>query len=90
MKKEIVSLARLQDKAIKGTPAQAFDWQNRRVAEQGDQWSSSGGEMLVEAGGDIFLVQVSNGEFAQLTATAETERDPKLSPDGRLVAFRRQ
>jgi dipeptidyl-peptidase-4 len=90
LKKEIVSLARLREKAVKGAPAEAFDWQNRRVAESSYQWSSSGAEMLVEADGDLFLVQVTSGEWKQLTATAEAERDPKLSPDGRQVAFRRQ
>jgi dipeptidyl-peptidase-4 len=90
LKKEIVSLARLREKAVKGAPAEAFDWQNRRVAESSYQWSSSGAEMLVEADGDLFLVQVTSGEWKQLTATAEAEHDPKLSPDGRQVAFRRQ
>jgi len=89
-KREIVSLIRLREKAVKGPPADAFDWQNRRVAESSYQWSSSGAEMLVEADGDLFLVKVESGEWKQLTATAEAERDPKLSPDGLRVAFRRQ
>src|SRR5579864_9252914 len=89
-KKEIVSLVRLREKAVKGAPAAAFDWQNRRVAESSYQWSSSGAEMLVEADGDLFLVKVPSGEWKQLTATAEAERDPKLSPDGLRVSFRRQ
>jgi Periplasmic component of the Tol biopolymer transport system len=89
LKKEVVSLVPLREKAVKAPAAEAFDWQNRRVSESGDQWSSSGAEMLVEAGGDLFLVQVATGEWKQLTATAEAERDPKLSPDGRQVAFRR-
>jgi len=90
LKKEIVSLVPLREKAVKASAAETFDWQNRRVSESGDQWSTSGAEMLVEAGGDLFLVQVATGEWKQLTATAEAERDPKLSPDGRQVAFRRQ
>src|SRR5229473_2519581 len=90
LKKEIVSLVGLREKAVKGAPADAFDWQNRRVTESSYQWSSSGAEMLVSANGDLFLVQVEGGEAKQLTATAEAERDAKLSPDRRLVAFRRQ
>jgi dipeptidyl-peptidase-4 len=89
-KKEIVSLVRLREKAVKGAPADAFDWQNRRVAESSYQWSTSGAEILVEADGDLFLVKVESGEWKQLTATAEAERDPKLSPDGLRVSFRRQ
>ncbi len=90
LKKEIVSLVGLREKAVKGAPADAFDWQNRRVAESSYQWSSSGAEMLVEADGDLFLVKVESGEWKQLTATAEAERDPKLSPDGLRVCFRRR
>jgi dipeptidyl-peptidase 4 len=90
LKKEIVSLVGLREKAVKSPPAEAFDWQNRRVAESSYQWSSSGAEMLVGANGDLFLVEVQSGEAKQLTATAEAERDAKLSPDGRMVAFRRQ
>jgi len=90
LKKEIVSLVRLREKAVKGAAADAFDWQNRRVAESTYQWSSSGAELMVEAEGDLFLVRVESGEWKQLTATAEAERDPKLSPDGLRVSFRRQ
>src|SRR4029079_5175404 len=70
--------------------AEAFDWQNRRVAESSYQWSGTGDQMLVSSEGDLFLVEVENSEWKQLTATADPERDPKLSPDGRLVAFRRK
>ena len=90
LKKEIVSLAQLDEKAVKPPAAETFDWQNRRVAESSFQWSSSGAGMLVEAQGDLFLVNVDTGAWNQLTATAEEERDPKLSPDGKRVAFRRR
>jgi dipeptidyl-peptidase-4 len=90
LKKEIVSLVLLREKAVKPAPAEAFAWQNRRVAESSFQWSNSGSAMLVSADGDLFLVEIEKGEWKQLTATAEAERDPKLSPDGRLVAFRRR
>src|SRR5262245_3112372 len=89
LKKEIVSLVPLREKAVKPPPAEAFDWQNRRVAESIFQWSDSGSGMLVSADSDLFLVDVEKGEWKQLTATVAAERDPKLSPDGRLVAFRR-
>src|SRR6266550_3552714 len=88
LKKEIVSLVPLRQKAVKPSPVDTFDWQNRRVAESSYQWSGAG--MLVDAEGDLFLVNVESGEWKQLTATAEAERDPKLSPDGRRVAFRRR
>src|SRR5260221_741480 len=86
LKKEIVSLVGLREKAVKGVAADAFDWQNRRVTESSYQWSSSGAGMLVSANGDLFLVQVEDGEAKQLTATAQAELDAKLSPHGRLGA----
>jgi dipeptidyl-peptidase-4 len=88
-KKELITLSTLQSKAVPAPEAEAFDWQNRRVAEQSFQWSSSGKEMLIAARGDLFLLHVDSGDFQQLTATAEPERDAKLSPDGRRVSFRR-
>src|SRR5260370_15284444 len=63
LKKEIVSLVPLREKAIKAPAADAFDWQNRRVSESGDQWSSSGAEMLVEAGGELSLVHAAPGAW---------------------------
>jgi len=69
---------------------EAFDWQNRRVSEQSFAWSHSGKEMLVSAGGDLFLVHIDSGKWDQLTATPDAERDPKFSPDGRFVSFRRE
>ena len=89
LKKEIVSLVALRQKAVKAPASGAFDWQNRRVAEASYQWSSSSDRMLVEAEGDLFLVKLPAGDWTQLTATAAAERDPKLSPDGSRVAFRR-
>ena len=57
-KRELVSMDRLEAAARKGTPAEAFDWQNRNVREQTLQWSSSGKELLISAGGDLFLFVV--------------------------------
>jgi dipeptidyl-peptidase-4 len=88
-KKDLLVLAPLEDKAVKPAKTEVTDWQNRRVSEQSFQWSSTGREMLVSVGGDLFLLHTDSGKCEQLTATAEVERDPKLSPDGRFVSFRR-
>jgi dipeptidyl-peptidase 4 len=88
-KKQLVELGPLEDKAVKPPEPEGFDWQNRRVSEQSFQWSSSSREMLISVEGDLFLLNTETGQCDQLTATAEVERDPKLSPDGRLVSFRR-
>lgn len=90
LRKELVSLIKLREKAVKSDASQAFDWQNRRVAESIYQWSGTSKEMLISADGDLFLLHPDNGDWEQLTATAEPERDAKLSPDGRFVSFRRR
>jgi len=38
-------------------------------------------------GGDLFLLDVRKGQFERLTSTPARESIPRLSPDGRLVAF---
>jgi len=88
-RKQLVALGPLADKAIKPPKSEGTDWQNRRVSEQSFEWSSTGDEMLIAVEGDLFLLRTGTGKWEQLTATPEAERDPKLSPDGRFVSFRR-
>lgn len=65
-----------------------MDWENRRVQENRLQWSADGRMVLILESGDLFLWSEQSGEVKQLTRTAATERDPKLSPDGAKVSFR--
>src|SRR5262249_47375429 len=88
-RREVVALAALREKAVQPPAAEAFDWQNRRVVESRFQWSADSERLLVSEQGDLFLVTVENGKWGQLTRTAASERDAKLSPDGRRVVFRR-
>ncbi len=87
--RELFSLDPLEKLAVEPPPAALFGWQNRRVREQRIQWSSSGQELLVSLKGDLFLWRFSTRKAEQLTATPESETDPKLSPDASRVAFRR-
>jgi dipeptidyl-peptidase-4 len=87
--KQLVSL---KDLASEATPIPAqtqFSWQNRGVKEHTLQWMPDSKRLLISAGGDLFLLQVGKRKVVQLTATPDRESDPKLSPDGQLVAFRR-
>ncbi|MGH9668294.1 MAG: S9 family peptidase, partial [Bryobacteraceae bacterium] len=86
---ELLSLAPLEDAAKPALGPERFAWENRRVREQELQWSSSGRDLLILARGDLFLWHAGSGKWDQLTATPQSERDPKLSPDARRVAFRR-
>lgn len=88
-KRELVSLAALNAAAVPTPRPETYPWENRGVREQTVQWFPSGGELLIRAGGDLFLFRLQAGGWVQLTATPEAERDPKLSPDGRMVSFRR-
>lgn len=82
-------LAALEQRAQKPPKAEAFDWENRRVREQSVQWSADGKSLLLIAEGDLFLWTEGVTDIKQLTATPVAERDPKLSPDGAKVGFRR-
>ena len=87
--KQLLALAPLQQAAMQPPEPDRFGWQNRRVSENSFQWSSSGKELLLSVRGDLFLFSLDADKWEQLTATAEREHDPKLSPDGSRVAFRR-
>jgi dipeptidyl-peptidase 4 len=87
--RELFSMTALERAATPPATPAAFDWENRRVSESRVQWFPSGAELLIAAGGDLFRWRIATGGVVQLTATAEAERDPKLSPDGRLVSLRR-
>ena len=89
-RKLLATLSDLEAKAAKPAASDAFDWQNRRVTEQAFTWSDSNQEILIAAGGDLFLLHVDSGKWDQLTNTIEAERDAKLSPGGRFVSFRRE
>jgi len=88
-RKRVLSLEEAEKKAVRGRPAKAFEWENRNVQEEPLAWSADGRQLLLSVGNDLFLFQLESGALIQLTATAEAERDAKLSPDGRVVAFRR-
>jgi dipeptidyl-peptidase-4 len=86
----VVKISELSAAAMRssGEPA-AFDWTDRHQETNELQWTPDSGALLYEAGGDIFLVQVANGHWEQLTRTTAEEIDPQLSPDGKKVVFRR-
>lgn len=88
--KEIVNLAELSKQAQPFPQPEAMAWENRRVREQRIQWSQDGTKLLILAGGDLFLWDEPAASTVQLTSTPAAERDPKLSPDGTKVSFRRE
>ena len=88
--KDLIDTAAMDSAAVRPVIPESgsFEWENRRVRETPVQWA--GGQVLYSGGGDVFLIQVDSGKWSQLTKTAVAERDPKISPDGKSVAFRRE
>ncbi|MDX2267109.1 MAG: S9 family peptidase [Bryobacter sp.] len=81
-------LSVLREAAVKDSrPEVRFQWENRRVREQTVQWAPDSAALLVSEGGDLFWLK-TNGDWKQLTRTEAREEDPKLSPDGKKVAYR--
>jgi dipeptidyl-peptidase-4 len=87
--RELLSIATLTEASATTAAPERFEWENRGVHEDAIQWMPSGQDLLISAGRDLFVWHISNGKYDQLTNTAAEERDPKPSPDGRSVAFRR-
>ncbi len=86
--KELVAFDVLE-RAAKQPPApERFGWQNRRVENRRFAWADSGDQVLISTAGDLFLLKIDPLQWTQLTATPDEENDPKLSPDGRQVAYR--
>jgi dipeptidyl-peptidase 4 len=51
------------------------------------QWSPRGDNLVIESGGDPYLFSLAGRSLRRLTATADEEKSPKISPDGSRVAF---
>jgi dipeptidyl-peptidase 4 len=87
-RKELTALSALDARAV-SAPEEGADWRNRRVRSDAVQWSPTGSELLISARGDLFLFHLRDGSCDQLTATPEEEAEPRMSPDGLWVSFRR-
>ena len=90
-KRELGTIAELEKAAVKSPRKyEPFAWENRRVREDKIQFTPDGRALLITADGDLFRWEIDSGKWTQLTSTADAERDPKLSPDGRSVSFVRR
>ncbi|MCZ2080324.1 MAG: S9 family peptidase [Bryobacterales bacterium] len=87
--RQLTAVEPLERRATAVPKERPFAFQNRRVRERRLQWLPDGKQLLISAGGDLFLWNVAAGGYRQLTATPEREADPTVSPDGRRVSFRR-
>jgi dipeptidyl-peptidase-4 len=85
----LLALDDLDAAAAAPTDDGPMDWTNRRAGVNAMQLSADGRQLLYTTRGDIFLIDLDTGKWEQLTRTAANERDARLAPDGRSVAFRR-
>jgi dipeptidyl-peptidase 4 len=69
------------------TAPQPYNWQNRRVSETSMQWFPNGKDVLVSAGGDLFIVH-PDGKNDKITPAGSENEDPKISPDGSSILYR--
>ena len=88
--RDVADLAAMDAAAVAPRGAEPYEWENRRVDDAALQWDAAGGAVLYYTHGDLFLIHVADGRWKQLTRTPVEERDPKFSPDGSRVSFRRQ
>jgi dipeptidyl-peptidase-4 len=51
------------------------------------KWDQAGDEILIPAGGQLYLAQVKSGEVKQLGDTGGAAIDAKISPKGRYVTY---
>ncbi len=87
--KEWFDLSVLEESAKKPSSAgQPFNWQNRRVSETSLQWFPNGKDLLVSSGGQLFVVH-ADGKSERLGSAVVDAEDPKLSPDGSSILYRR-
>src|SRR5207253_729348 len=49
--------------------------------------SRDGARILVSLSGKLYIFERASGKVQELKATAGTSLDPRLSPDGKLVAY---
>lgn len=87
--RDLIALKILENAASAPAAGQPYAWRNRNAAERTIQWFPDSRRLLIAAKGDLFEVFTDGRRWRQLTATAEVETDPKLSPDGTRVAFER-
>jgi dipeptidyl-peptidase-4 len=88
--KLLIDTTPIDDAAVAMPPDDGpTDWTNRRARLGGLQLSADGKFILYTAAGDLFLIHTDTAKWQQLTKTPVAELDAKLSPNGRMAAFRR-
>jgi len=79
------------DKLVMLAPSRVENERERerraRYSVAGYHWSPGSKELLFEAGGQLWLHRFDTGTAVQLSATGDSIRDPRFSPDGARIAY---
>ena len=65
-----------------------FGWQNRRVSSDSYQWFPDGKDLLAVVDGAVYTVH-RDGSHDQIAPAEMGWEDPKLSPDGKRILYRK-
>ena len=88
--RDVAATASIDNAAVRAANDDGpMDWTNRRARTGGMEWTADEKSLLFTSGGDLFLIEIASGKWEQLTRTPEPELDAKLSPDGKMAAYRR-
>jgi dipeptidyl-peptidase-4 len=60
---------------------------NEGVEIDAFRWSPQGEGILLQSGGDLFLLSLEQRKVKRLTSTAADESVPRFSPDGKFLSF---
>ncbi len=70
-------------------PADLKSGEGSRFSFGGLEWDRDGERGVFTFGGDVFLIQRSNGRIERVTDTDGEEKNPSFSPDGGMLAYTR-
>jgi len=87
---DIGSVVRGEQKFTKEELAQRERRRQTEAGISGFQITPGGQEMAIPLNGDIYKFNIADGRTQQLTFTAASELDPKISPKGDMLAYVRE
>jgi dipeptidyl-peptidase-4 len=85
---DVLALDAIERAVAPKSKCERTEWRNGNVREQAIDWLPTGDGFLLTAGGDLGVWDLLSNHWNQLTATASSVRDAKISPDGQYAAFR--
>ncbi|HSM85787.1 MAG TPA: S9 family peptidase [Candidatus Limnocylindrales bacterium] len=76
-----------REKALASLKKEGFGVDLKAVPRWPVTFDSTGNRAVYELSRDLFLLDLPSATFTRMTVTAEEEKDPQFSPDGKKIAF---